>query len=191
MGTLDEMQRMEYAKIIAEESDRLARLSNNVLALSKLENQQIVTDRQYFSLDEQLRQCILLQEKSWSEKSIEIVPELEEVQFFGSEELLAHIWTNLLSNAIKFTPEGGSVSISLSESETYVTMRISDTGCGMSDEVRARIFERFYQGDSSRNRIGYGIGLTMARRAAELCGGKIDVESAEMRGSTFTVTLPK
>ena len=191
LGELDEAQRLEYAKIIAEEADRLARLATNVLELSKLENQQIVTNKQVFSLDEQLRQCILLQEKAWTEKSLDILPELEEVRFFGNEELLAHIWTNLLSNAIKFTPEGGSVSISLSENENDVTVRISDTGCGMSDEVRAHIFEKFYQGDLSHHKKGYGIGLTMAHRAAELCGGKIDVASEVLRGSTFTVTLPK
>ena len=191
LGTLSEEQRMEYAKIIAEESDRLAKLSINVLELSKLENQQLVTDKQEFYLDEQLRQCILLQEKAWTEKEIEIVPELDEVRFFGNEEILAHIWTNLLGNAIKFTPKGGRVSIRLWGDESSVTVQIGDTGCGMSEEVRAHIFEKFYQGDPSHHRSGYGIGLTMAHRATELCGGSIAVESEVGCGSTFTVTLPK
>lgn len=190
-GDLTEAQRREYAKIIEEESDRLAKLSINVLELSKLENQQIVTDRTAFFLDEQLRQSILLCEAAWSEKEIEMVPELDEVRYFGNEELLAHIWRNLLTNAIKFTPQKGTVRVSLTADEKSITVTVSDTGEGMSPEVMAHIFEKFYQGDSSHHKSGYGIGLTMAHRAATLCGGSIAVQSKKGQGSTFTVTLPR
>ena len=190
-GDLTEEQRMEYAKIIAEESDRLARLSISVLELSKLENQQIVTDKAEFFLDEQLRQAILRQEPIWTEKEIEIVPELDEVRFYSNEELLAHIWDNLISNALKFTPAGGSVRVELCADETSVTVRISDTGIGMTEEVRAHIFEKFYQGDPSHSSGGYGVGLPMVARVISLCGGEIQVESTPERGSTFTVILPR
>lgn len=190
-GDLSAEQRQEYAKIIAEESDRLAKLATNVLELSKLENQQIVTDRQEFYLDEQLRQCILLQEPLWTEKEIEIIPELDEVKLLSNEELLSHIWLNLIGNAIKFTPDGGTVRVELKEGKDTVTVQISDTGIGMSEEVKAHIFEKFYQGDPSHHKKGYGIGLTMAQRAAKLCGGEISVESTPGAGSTFLVTLPR
>lgn len=190
-GDLDAAQRQEYARIIAEESDRLAKLSINVLELSKLENQQIVTGRAEFYLDEQLRQCILLQEAAWTNKNIEMVPELDEVKFFGNEELLSHIWTNLISNAIKFTPEYGMVRVRLTATDSEIQVQISDTGIGMTEEVKDHIFEKFYQGDPSHHRSGYGIGLTMAHRAATLCGGRIDVRSTPGAGSVFTVTLPK
>lgn len=190
-GGLEESQRQEYAKIIAEESDRLAKLSTNVLELSKLENQQIVINKSEFFLDEQLRQCILLREKEWTEKNLDIIPELESMRFFGNEEILAHIWTNLIGNAIKFTPENGEVRIRLWETDTHVTVEIADTGIGMTDEVKQHIFEKFYQGDASHHRDGYGIGLTMAARAAALCGGHVSVESTPGKGSTFTVLLPK
>lgn len=190
-GDLDDVQRQEYAKIIAEEADRLAKLSINVLELSKLENQQIVINKNEFFLDEQLRQCILLQESEWTKKEIELLLELDEVAFYGNEEILAHIWNNLIGNAIKFTPHGGTVRVFLTADDTSVTVRISDTGIGMSDEVKAHIFDRFYQGDPSHHNRGYGIGLTMAARAATLCGGSITVESELQKGSTFTVTLPR
>ena len=190
-GDLDDAQRQEYAKIIAEEADRLAKLSINVLELSKLENQQIVINKNEFFLDEQLRQCILLQESEWTKKEIELLLELDEVAFYGNEEILAHIWNNLIGNAIKFTPHGGTVRVFLTADDTSVTVRISDTGIGMSDEVKAHIFDRFYQGDPSHHNRGYGIGLTMAARAATLCGGSITVESELQKGSTFTVTLPR
>lgn len=191
LGDLDAAQRQEYARIIAEEADRLARLSINVLELSKLENQLIVTDRTEFYLDEQLRQSILLQEAAWTKKSLEMIPELDEVVFFGNEELLSHIWTNLIGNAIKFTPDGGSIRVRLTATDDEVTVQVSDTGIGMSEEIKTRIFEKFYQGDASHHRSGYGIGLTMAARAVALCGGRITVRSQEGKGSTFTVTLPK
>ena len=190
-GDLSPEEQREYAKIIAEEADRLSILSTSILELSKLENQRIVTEKTEFYLDEQLRQCILLQENDWTAKNIEIIPELEEVLFYSNEEILSHVWTNLIHNAIKFTPENGSIRITLRADEKSVTVTVSDTGIGMTEEVREHIFEKFYQGDTSRHRVGYGIGLTMAHRATTLCGGTITVESAPGAGSTFTVTLPR
>ncbi|MBQ7335181.1 MAG: HAMP domain-containing histidine kinase [Clostridia bacterium] len=190
LGDLTPEQRREYAKIIAEEADRLAKLSTSVLELSKVENQQIITDKTEFSLDEQLRRCILLLEPGWSEKEIEIIPELDEVKIYSNEELLSHIWKNLIGNAIKFTPKGGMVRISLTADESNVTVQIADTGIGMTEEVKNHIFEKFYQGDPSHHRKGYGIGLTLVDRVVKLCGGSIRVDSETNRGSTFTVTLP-
>lgn len=190
-GSTTDEQREEYTRIIVEESSRLARLASSVLELSRLENQQIVTGKSEFYLDEQLRQCILLQESAWSEKGIDMIPELDEVRYYGNEELLAHIWTNLLSNAVKFTPTGGIVRVRLTADADTVTVEISDTGVGMDEEIQARIFEKFYQGDPSHHKNGYGIGLAMAHKAATLSGGDISVRSALGQGSTFTVTLPR
>lgn len=190
-GTPNDAQRMEYAKIIAEEADRLAKLSTNILDLSKLENQQIVTDKKTFYLDEQLRQCILLLESEWTRKNIEIIPELTELSYHSNEEILAHIWNNLLSNAIKFTPEGGTVHVKLQQNAEGICVEITDTGIGMTEDVKNHIFEKFYQGDSSHHRRGYGIGLTMAHRAAIMVGATISVESEPDVGSCFTVTLPR
>ena len=189
--TLTEEQRREYAQIIAEESDRLARLSTSILELSRLENQRIVTDKTEFDLDEQLRRCILLFEGEWTKKGIEIIPELDEVRLYSNEELTERVWKNLISNAIKFTPEGGTVSVSLCADETSVTVTVADTGIGMTEEVRAHVFEKFYQGDPSHHREGYGIGLTMVKRAVTLCGGEIFAESEVGKGSRFTVRLPR
>ncbi len=183
-------ERMEYATIIAEESDRLAKLSISVLELSRLEHQKIPGECRAFDLAEQLRQCILLTEPAWNEKKLEMLPELEEVELYSCEEILMHVWKNLLSNAIKFTPEGGTVRVSLTASQNDVTVSVSDSGIGMSEEIRSHIFEKFYQGDTSHAKHGNGIGLSMAKRAVELCGGRIDVESEPGKGSVFTVTLP-
>lgn len=190
-GELDEATRAEYIRIIAEESDRLANLSGNVLELSRLENQQVLSGKRAFSLDEQLRQSILLFEALWEEKELEILPELEEVRIFSNEDILAHVWKNLLSNAIKFTPRGGSIRVTLQSVGESAVVTVSDTGEGMSEEVKARVFEKFYQGDPSHHGGGHGVGLALADKAARLCGGRIEVESQVGMGSTFTVTLPK
>ena len=188
---LTEAERNEYARIIEEESDRLARLSSNVLTLTKLENQQIVTGQTEFYLDEQIRQSILTLESEWTAKELEIIPELEPLLYRGNEEMLALIWRNLLGNAIKFTPQGGCVRITMTVSPREVSVAVADSGIGMSREVMARIFEKFYQGDASHAHAGYGVGLSLVRRAVQLADGTIHVESEEGKGSCFTVTLPR
>ena len=111
--------------------------------------------------------------------------------FYSNEELLSHIWDNLISNALKFTPPCGMVRVELYADEKSVTVKVSDTGIGMTKEVQEHIFEKFYQGDPSHSAGGYGVGLPMVARVVSLCGGTIQVESAPEKGSTFTVVLPR
>ncbi len=188
--SLDEDQRREYVNIIVSESERLANMSSNVLLLTKLENQQIVSDKTEFYLDEQIRRSILLLEKEWSAKNIELDIDLEEIKFNFNEEMLSHVPINLISNAIKFTGEGGVIAISLKREGDNVLLTVRDNGIGMSDEVKTRIFEKFYQGDTSHTASGNGIGLNIVQRVVTLARGAITVESREGEGSCFTVTLP-
>ncbi len=189
-GGLTEEETKEYIDIIASESDRLAKMATNVLLLSKLENQQIVTDKAPFDLDEQIRTCILLLEKQWEEKEIELEVDLDPVTFCFNEDMLSEVWINLVGNAIKFTPSGGKISCTLRKFEQEIRAVISDTGKGMSQEEMSHIFEKFYQGDQSHNGEGNGIGLTIVSRILELCDGKILVDSHPGQGSVFTVILP-
>ena len=189
-GNLTEAQKKEYIDIIVSESERLSVMSQNVLLLSKLENQTIVSEKTKFYLDEQIRKCILLLEKSWSEKDIELDIDLDEIKYEFNEEMLSHVWINLISNAIKFTPADGKIRCSLKLSEGWTIFEIEDSGNGMSEEVKSRIFEKFYQGDSSHSTSGNGIGLNIVQRIVTLAGGTVEVESAEKKGSKFTVYLP-
>jgi len=188
---LTEEQRREYISIIVSESDRLANMSSNVLLLTKLENQTIVTDKTVYRLDEQLRNCILLLEKQWSEKNIDLDVDLDEADFRGNEEMVAHIWVNLLSNAIKFSPEGGLLGVMLKKAEDMLVVRVSDRGEGMDKETQMRIFEKFYQGDTAHATEGNGLGLSLVKRIVDLCGGEVTVESEPGRGTTFEVKLPQ
>ena len=187
---LTDEQRREYLNIIVSESDRLANMASNVLLLSKLENQTIVTDKATFALDEQLRRAILLLEKQWSEKELDLDVDLEEIEFYGNEEMLNHVWVNLLGNAVKFSPRGGTLSVRLRREDDMAVARLRDEGPGMDEETRRRVFEKFFQGDTAHATEGNGLGLSLVRRIVDLCEGDVAVDSAPGAGSTFTVRLP-
>ena len=187
---LTDAQRREYLDIIVTESDRLANMASNVLLLSKLENQTIVTDREDYRLDEQLRRCVLLLEKQWGEKDLEPDIELEEIIYRGNEEMMNHVWVNLLNNAIKFSPRGGVLTVRLAREGGEVVCTVGDQGPGMDEDTRRRVFEKFYQGDTAHATEGNGLGLSLVKRIVDLCGGSVSVESALDSGSTFTVRLP-
>ncbi|WP_342562147.1 HAMP domain-containing sensor histidine kinase [Paenibacillus sp. FSL R7-0345] len=183
-------ERADYSRLIIESTRQLSSLSSNILKLSKLENQEIVGGKKEFALDEQLRQALLLLEAQWNDKGINLELTLEPVVYYGNEELLMQVWLNLLSNAIKFTDNGGEVAVSLLSAEDAVTVRIADSGTGMTEEVMKRIFEKFYQGDKSRSAEGNGLGLPLVRRIVELSGGSVSVDSTPGKGSVFAVRLP-
>jgi len=187
---LTEEQKREYLDIIVSESERLANMSTNILLLSKLENQQIVSDRTDFLLDEQIRNVIILLEEAWGEKNIEFELELDEIEYNFNEEMMSHVWMNLFSNAVKFTESGGKISCKLYTENDLVICKISDSGVGMDESTLSRIFEKFYQGDTSHKTRGHGIGLNIVQRIITLARGSIKVESKLGEGSTFTVTLP-
>lgn len=188
---LPEEKRVEYARSIAEGSRRLSELITSILRLNKLENQTIFPDAARYNLGEQLRECILAVEDLWETKSLELEIDIDDVMVEADAELLTLVWNNLLSNAIKFTDEGGTIGITLKENEQWAIVSVRDTGCGMNAETGQRIFEKFYQGDSSRSSQGNGLGLALVKRVIDIVGGEISVQSTLGVGSTFTVRLPK
>ena len=187
---LSDEQRQEYLDIIIKESEKLCNMSGNVLQISKLENQNLVADRTVYSLDEQLRNAILLLERSWDEKQIAWELDLPSTEFYGNPDLISQIWKNLLENAIKFTPEKGTICVVLREENYQVTVQIADNGCGMDEQTKSHIFEKFYQGDTSHAKQGNGLGLAIVKRIVDLCEGTISVESAVNQGACFTACLP-
>lgn len=188
MPNLDAEKRIEYAKGVAEGSRRLADMMSNILKLNKLEKQQIYPKTEEYDLGEQLCECLLQYENVWEEKNIEIETEIaEDVKVNTDGELLSLVWNNLFSNAFKFTPSGGMVTVILTSTEHYAIVKVTDTGCGMSPEIGAHIFEKFYQGDNSHATQGNGLGLALVKRVVDILQGEISVESSLGKGSTFTV----
>lgn len=180
----------EYLTIIRDESRRLADLASNILMLNRIESQSILTDEVSFPLAEQLRQSILVTQQKWRNKVLTFEADLQETDYTGSEALLKEVWLNLLDNAAKFSPEGGTVGVTLRYKKNARTVTITDQGAGMDAETQAHIFEQFYQGDTSHTTQGNGLGLAMVKKVLELHGGSIQVNSAPGQGSCFTVTLP-
>ncbi|KHL92185.1 histidine kinase [Paenibacillus sp. IHB B 3415] len=180
----------EYTGMIIESSRQLSNLSGNILKISKLENQEMLTELAEYPLDEQLRQALLLLESLWSAKQLNLNLDLEEQRYYGNEELMMQVWLNVLGNAIKFTPEGGEISVSIQADSSWISVIISDTGIGMTPKVRKHIFEKFYQGDPARAAGGNGLGLPLAARIISLSKGTIEVRSEPGQGSAFTIKLP-
>ena len=187
-GDIDDEQRSQYLNAIESESLRLADMATNVLNLTKVENQTILSDITEFNLSEQIRASVLLLENKWAQKEIELSLDFDEISIEGNEEQLKQIWINLTHNAIKFSPRGGTVSFEIDTDDENVTVKIKN--CGSINEVdMKKIWNKFYQADKSHTTEGNGIGLAIVKRIVDLHGGEAEVESD---GGTvcFSITLP-
>ena len=187
---LSEEKRIEYAKGVTDGSRRMADMMTNILKLNRLENQQIYPQISEFDLGEQICECLLQYENVWEKAKIDIETDIaEDVKVKADAELLGHVWNNLFSNAFKFTPSGGTVTVSLTATDHHAIVKVTDTGCGMTPEVGAHIFEKFYQGDTSHSVQGNGLGLALVKRVIDIMQGEIGVESTVGVGTTFTVKI--
>lgn len=189
---ITEEERCEYTKAISEAARKLAQLITNILKLNKLENQQIFPQPKEFDLGEQLCECLLVFEDAWEAKNLEIETDIQDdVRIQSDPELLSLVWNNLISNAVKFTPDGGTIGLSLKTESDSVIVQVRDTGCGMKPETGMHIFEKFYQGDTSHATQGNGLGLALVKRVVDILSGEIGVQSIYGQGSTFTVKFKR
>jgi len=183
-------EQQEYVDVIADESMRLAYMATNVLNLTKIENQHILVNVTEFNLSEQIRKCILLLEQKWSERELSFDADFGEHDIRGDRELLKQVWVNLLDNAVKFSPHGGEIIVEIKETEEHILISVKNTGPMISEEEKKRLFDKFWQGDSSHAAQGTGIGLSVVRKIVELHKGGISVESTPEKTS-FIVSLPR
>jgi len=194
---LDAEQR-EYAGTLQSSAQTLLRLINDILDFSKIEAGKLELERIPFDLQDLLDDLLSVLGVKAYDRGVELgarVAEGTPTRFLGDPVRLRQILTNLTDNALKFT-EKGHVLIQVgaepaAEGEWRLKVAVEDTGIGLSREVAERLFQSFYQGDSSTTRRygGTGLGLAICRRLAELMGGGIGVESEPGRGSTFTFTV--
>lgn len=198
-GNVDLMRRMgdadpESLEIIQEEIERMTRLVGDLLLLARADAGGLPLEKKKVELDNLLfevyRQVRLL------EKSVEVkVTEVDQVCMMGDVDRLKQLLLNLISNAIKYTPDGGTVDVSLSKKNGWAYLKIADTGMGIPAEDLPYIFDRFYRVDKARARAqsgqgGAGLGLAIAKWIAQAHGGNIDVTSKVGEGTTFTIILP-
>lgn len=189
-GNLPEDQKEEYLRIIEAEALRLSQMATNVLNLTKVENQSILTNLSEYNLSEQIRSCILLLSESWEQKEIEYVLDFNEYNIHADKKLMEQVWINLLGNAVKFSPRGGLIEVNVTEQEHTLTVSIMNTGSEIAPEHQKKIFNKFYQVDESHASEGNGIGLAIVKRIVELHEGVVSV-SSERETTTFTVVLPR
>lgn len=188
-GDLSPEEREEYLDIIIRESGRLSTLATNVLALTKVEKQTIVTDKSRFNAGEQIRRSLILLQQKWEEKELEVALEGEDIFLWGNEEMLDQVWLNLLDNAVKFAPRGAQVEIRMIRLEQTAQFMFRNQGEAVRPEILERVFDKFYQGDPSHAAAGNGLGLTLVRRITELHGGSVTARSDDS-GTCFAVELP-
>lgn len=188
---LTKEERDKYLKEMVVATKRLSNLITNILKLNKLENQKLDFELEKFNLGEELRLCVLQFEELLEKKDITLDCDIEDIQVVSSKELLQLVWNNLLSNAIKFTENAGTISVNVYQEKKYAVVKVSDTGCGMTSDVGKHIFDKFYQGDTSRASDGNGLGLALVKKVIDILGGEISVESELGKGSTFIVKLNK
>lgn len=185
---IDEVEN-EYIERILFNTRRLSEMVSNILLLSKLENQTIAAPRVPFRLDEQIRQSILALETKWTEKDLEFDVVMDEITYLGNENLMRHVWDNLIGNAIKFSPEKKGITIRLYQKEKQILFTVEDEGPGFSENVRNRLFDKFYQEDSSHKQEGNGLGLALVKRILAISKGTVTAENKAEGGCRFTIVL--
>lgn len=189
---MSEEIRLHYLTIIEKESERLSRLSQNLLRLSYLQQERHPLKVHTYRLDEQLRRVVIASEPQWTEKEIEIDVQLEAITIQADEDQLNQVWTNLLSNSIKFTPAHGKIRIEALIREKHVIVSITDNGIGIPEEERVDIFKPFHKVDKARDPSvkGNGLGLSIVKQIVQIHNGDIHVSGSPGEGSTFMVILP-
>lgn len=186
----DEKHR-HYLQIIQSESDRLSKLSDNLLKLTELENDGHPLHIEPYRADRQIRQVLLALEPQWSRKNLDMVIKLEPVLLAADQELMNQVWMNLIQNSIKFTPDKGNMTVTLKQRKGNTVFEVSDSGIGIRPEDRIHLFERFYKADRSRVRTegGNGLGLSIVKKIVDVHHGQIQVDSEKGKGTTITVIL--
>jgi len=192
-GELNEEQ-TKYVGNVLKSGKHLLELINSILDISKVEAGKIELHYEMFYLDDVFREVKTIISPQAAKKSInlQIDPAENIPKIRADKGKIKQILYNLLSNAIKFTPEGGNVRIIPSTSEDMVHVAVEDTGIGIAESDRDKLFKPFVQLDSTSNREyeGTGLGLALINKFIELHSGSLEVESEEGKGSTFTFSIP-
>ncbi|MEK3726238.1 MULTISPECIES: sensor histidine kinase [unclassified Lysinibacillus] len=189
---LPEEKRQHYLDIIELESNRLSKISDNLLKLTSLESHHHPFEPKNYRLDKQLRTVVLALEPNWLAKQLDFDLHLDNISITADEDLMNQVWMNLLTNSIKFTPAKGTITLSMKKQLDSITVIIQDSGIGLTEEQQMHIFERFYKADQSRTSAngGSGLGLAIVKKIIDMHHGTIAVESKLAEFTSFLVTVP-
>lgn len=190
---LDEANRKEFIGIVSKECDNFSRLINDLLTVSDLESGKMKLKKDTTDITPLVKE-IMEKQKLPSDKyqiKLKVASDLSPISADG--EKIKHVLRHLVENAIKFSPEEGIITVALEQNPTELIFSITDQGVGIAPEYFDKIFDKFYQIDSSDTRAagGTGTGLYLVKQIVEAHGGKISVESELGKGAKFTFTLPQ
>lgn len=187
---LSEAEKEEFYQRILEGTQQLSALTDNVLQLTKLENQTMDLEKNFFRIDEQIREVILFLQPKWEKAELNLAIDLVTINYCGKEELLYQVWLNIFDNAIKYSTIGGNITVSMTEKSGKIRIEIVDQGIGMETEEVRRAFDKFYQADTSRKTQGNGLGLSLCQKIIDLHQGTIRVNSKKNVGTVVVIQLP-
>ncbi len=183
-------------RVISTEGRRLSRIVNDLFLLARADAGELPLRAEAFYLDEVVAECVRAGRVLAAPRQVQVDLELpDEALLHGDETLIRRLVMNLVDNAVKFTSAGGRVSVAVTRVSDQLRISVSDTGTGIPDSIRERIFDRFVRGDVARGRRGAsgegaGLGLAIARWVAEAHGGQLSLEASSAAGSTFVAKLP-
>ncbi|MCM1124398.1 MAG: HAMP domain-containing histidine kinase [Eubacterium sp.] len=184
-------ERKEYLSLIYDEAARISRLCENMLRMSRLENQELVTRHEQVEVDEQIRKCVILLSEKWEGREHEFDLELPPMSVDSDPDLLQQIWLNLIDNAMKYSEHGTVIHISGQNEPHGITVSVQDEGIGIPLEKQGYIFDAFYQCEESHKKDGNGLGLSIVKRILELLNGSIECQSNAGSGTKMTVHIRK
>jgi signal transduction histidine kinase len=181
-----------YVSVINSEIDRLSILTKQLLLLASLDRNEEMMNTEIFNAGKQIKELIRNYQWQISEKGIMLGYSLPDTDITGDPSLLHTVWENLLTNAVKYNKPDGSIEVRIEERDESIFITFEDTGIGMNEGEKERIFDRFYRVDTARSRSveGTGLGLSIAATIINLHGGRIHVKSTENEGTSFIVELP-
>jgi signal transduction histidine kinase len=193
-GTIPQDSYDKYLQIVLDEANRLTKMTNNVLDLTKMENGQIELNRRSFDINELIVGLALSFEQRVEDKKIQIQFQFiqEKLFVYADFDQIQRVIYNLLDNALKFTDEGDSITVETSIIGKKAHISVEDTGCGIEENALPHVFDRFNKGDKSRgkNKLGTGLGLAIAKQIIVNHGEDISVASHLGEGTKFSFTLP-
>ena len=187
---INKAERIQYANQIIGVTEKLSVIINNILLLSKISVENMKIEKEYFNLSESIREVLIMLKNKWSVKKLSIDLELQDFLYLGSKEMMEEVWNNLIGNAIKFSDSGGQLKIKSLKNKNTVIVIISDNGIGMTKETQEKIYDKFFQADTSHSQDGAGLGLSIVKRIIAVHQGKIHIDSELNKGTTFTIDLP-
>lgn len=187
---ITDKEKEEYLNIIIEESNRLTSLSTNILNLSKIEKQEIVTNKTKVNIGEQIRKVVLMEYKKIEKENIDLDLDIDDCYSMVNKDLIEQAWINLIENAIKFNKKNGKIIIKVKKDGDTIKVIIKDNGIGIEKDNLNHIYDKFYTTSKNNNMSGNGLGLALTKKIINLHNASIFVKSEENKGTEFEIRLP-